>query len=66
MAVSIYFEWLTSKFSEASCLRVSLDISVNETETETQNKKKTSTKLESFIKDFHLQVGRKKSIKNNL
>lgn len=61
MAVSIYFEWLTSKFSEASCLRVSLDISVNETETETHTKlKKTSTKLESFIKDFHLQVGRKK------
>lgn len=40
MAVSIYFEWLTSKFSEASCMRVSLDISVNETETETQNLKK--------------------------
>lgn len=59
MAVSIYFEWLTSKFSEASCLRVSLDISVNETDRNTKLKK-TSTKLESFIKDFHLQVGRKK------
>lgn len=48
MAVSIYFEWLTGKFSEASCLRVSLVISVNETETETQNLKKKLYKIRKF------------------